>query len=71
MTIQDGVWSLTSIENKKTRVTYRATALPKFAVPRGFTEKAMHKDVPNILNNMVAEAEKDENFSALKQPKPI
>lgn len=63
MKVQDGLWTLTPLENSKTRVAYRATVLSKFVVPRGMIKRAMRKDVPEILNNMRDEALKDEKSS--------
>ena len=59
MKVQDGLWTLTPLENNKTRVAYRATVLSKFSVPRGLIKRAMRKDVPDILTNMRTEAEND------------
>lgn len=59
MKVQDGLWVLSPIENGKTRVSYRATVLSKFSVPRTLIKRAIRKDVPKILNNMRTQAEKD------------
>jgi len=57
--IQDAVWTLSPLENGLTRVSYRATILLKFPVPRRLLKNATRKDTPQIMRNLKRTAQAD------------
>jgi len=42
MKVQEGVWTLTPLENGKTRIYYQARLRPKFPVPNGLLKRGRH-----------------------------
>ncbi len=59
MKVQDGIWTLTPLNSRVTRVTYRAAILPKFPIPRGLLKKGTRKDTPKVLAKLRDESLKD------------
>jgi len=66
MKVQDGVWTLTPLDEETTRVTYRAASAPKFPVPKSALQNAMQDDVPKILKNLRSAAEADAQTTQTK-----
>ena len=68
--IQDARWTFESLETGQTRVSYRATILLKFPVPRSILKKATRKDTPQIMRNLkrVAEADAQKKFKIVEAP---
>jgi len=60
MKVQDGLWTLTPLNNGNTRVAYRATVRPKFPVPTRMLKKGMSDDVPAILKNLRQVSQNDQ-----------
>ncbi len=56
--LQDGLWILEPLSKTRTRVTYQARLKPKGPVPRSLFRRAVDKDLPEILGNLRAEAER-------------
>ncbi len=70
MKIQEGEWILTVLENGKTRVSYRARLRPKFPVPRGLLKRGVRQDVPQILENLRDQSERDQTRLAETSDRP-
>ena len=58
LSVLNGQWRLIGLANGLTRVTYRAQLKPKLPVPRGLIRKATRKDMPKVLRNLKALAQK-------------
>jgi len=58
--IQNAIWQITPRQGGLTRVTYRATILLKFPVPRGIVKNATRKDTPQIMRNLKSVAQMDD-----------
>lgn len=56
---QNAVWTLATLEDGITRVTYRAASNPQYSVPNFLLKRAMRKDMPIILKNLKAASEKN------------